>query len=167
MNETDFSDDNLFDHIDILQRSLLGRTILGLWAGNTASQEDLADVFIVKSILNGLKDSERCSEASQPIWFRRIWKYIVRSVATNSRTTHWAAEIRGDLYETFRHKEYLLPWEWKATILMTAEEDWKKESQRKVVERLHIGTTAFSSDEIASRGKINTKFQQRIAADRF
>jgi hypothetical protein len=74
-------------------------------------------------------------------------------VATNSRTTHWAAEIRGDLYETIRDKEYRLPWEWKATILMTAEEVWKKEPQRKVVERLHIGTTALNNTEIARRGK--------------
>jgi hypothetical protein len=153
MNEMDYSDTNLFNHIDTLQHSLLGRDILGQWQGNTASQEDIADVFIVKSILNGLEDSEQSSETSQLIWFCRIWRYIVRRVATNSRTTHWAAEIRGDLYETIRDKEYRLPWEWKATILMTAEEVWKKEPQRKVVERLHIGTTALNNTEIARRGK--------------
>jgi hypothetical protein len=86
-------------------------------------------------------------------------------VATSSRATHWAAEIRGDLYETFRHKEYRLPWEWKATILLTAKEDVQKQPERKVVERLRIGTTALSNGEIARRGKIGPCFDQGIAAD--
>jgi hypothetical protein len=167
MNEMDSSNTTLFDNIDSLQRTLIARYVLGLGAGNTSSQEGLADVFIVKSILNGLEDSEQSSETSRPIWLYRIWRYIVRGVATNSRTTHWAAEIRGDLYETFRDEEYRLPWERRATILMTTEEDWKKDQQRKVVERLHVGTTALNNSQIASRGKINMSSERRIAADQF
>ncbi len=163
MNETDSSNTNLFDQIDILQRSLLGRAVLGQWPGDNVSREGLADVFIVKSMLNGLEYNEQGSEISRPFRFRRIWRYIVRQVATNSRTTHWAAEIRGDLYETFRHKEHRLPWEWKATVLMTAEEDWKKEPQRKVVERVHVGTTALKNADIAGRGKVDTNFERGIS----
>ena len=162
MDETDLPSTNLFDNIDILQRSVLGRTVLG-WAGD--SQEGSADVFIVKTILGGLEDREQCSDASQLKWFRRIRRNIVRKVATSSRATHWAAEIRGDLYETFRRKEYRLPWEWKATILLTAKEDVQIQQERKVVERLRIGTTALSNAEIARRGKIDSYFEQEIAAD--
>ena len=165
INEMDFSSINLFDDIDILQRSLFGRTALGMLPGSAVSQNGPADVFIVKTALSGLEDSEKYSDTSQLIWLRRIWRCVKRKVTTNSRTTHWAAEIRGDLYETFRHKEYYLPWEWKATILITVEEDVKKQPQRKVVERLHVGTTVLSNAEIASRCKINPSFGQEIAAN--
>jgi len=147
----DLSDDNLFDHIDMLQRSLVGRTVLGYRPSNTANQEDLADVFIVKFILDGLEDSEQDSETSQSSWFGRIWRYIRGGMAMNSRTTHWAVEIRGDLYETFRDKNYALPWKWRATLKMTAEEILKNEPQRNLVERLRVGTTALSTKEIAER----------------
>jgi len=72
-------------------------------------------------------------------------------MAMNSRTTHWAVEIRGDLYETFRDKNYALPWKWRATLKMTAEEILKNEPQRNLVERLRVGTTALSTKEIAER----------------
>jgi hypothetical protein len=172
VNEMDSSDTNLFDHIDLFQQSLFGRTFLSYVPENIASQilpaqTDLATVFIVKSVLDGLENDEHCSETSQSVWFRRIWRDIVRRVATNSRTTHWAAEIRGDLYETFRDKTYRLPWQWKATIKFTTEENGKKKSQRKVVERLRVGTTDLSNYEIAKRSTKNTSSEQGIAADQF
>jgi hypothetical protein len=156
----DLSDDNLLDHIDMLQQSLVGRTVLGYGPSNTVNQEDLADVFIVKFILDGLEDSEQDSETSQSSWLGRIWRYIRGRMATNSRTTHWAAEIRGDLYETFRDKDYALPWKWRATLKMTAEEILKNEPQRNLVERLRVGTTALSTKEIAKRSKPNMRFER-------
>jgi hypothetical protein len=167
MNKMNVPDNNIFDHIDTFQQSLLGRSVLSYLPENTASQKDLASVFIVKSILDGLEDGEQCSETIQPVWFRRIWKGIVRRIATNSRTTHWAAEIRGDLYETSRDKTYRLPWQWKATIKITTKENREKNPPRKVVERFHVGTTALSNYEIARRSIRITNSGRGISANRF
>ena len=148
----DCSDTNLFDNIDTLRRSLLGRTLLGTGTGHSTSQKDLANVFLIKTTLSGLGDSKEGSDNSRPSWLRRIWTCIVRKVATHSRTTHWAVEIRDDLYETFRHKEYRLLWQWRATLKLTVADDITKQPQRKEVERVLVGSTALSNAEIAERG---------------
>lgn len=155
MDEIDCNSINLFDEIDTLQRSVLGRGIFRITTDHAISQEGPADVFIVKTTLDGLRNSEQYSDTSQPSWVRWIWRYIIHRVATNSRTTHWAAEIRGDLYETFRLEEHWLPWQWTAIILMTAAEDIPKQPEKKEVERVLIGTTALCNNEIASRGNNN------------
>jgi hypothetical protein len=127
---------------------------------DTADLEDLADVFILKFILDGLEENEGDSEISHLNWFGKIRRYLRGRIATSSRTTHWAAEIRGDLYETFRHREYYLPWKWRATLKFTAKEIWEKEPHRNLVERSCVGTTALSTDQIEERSNIIANFEQ-------
>jgi hypothetical protein len=145
---------NLFDHRGTLRQDLFGRILLGYMPDDTANLEDLADVFILKFILDGLEENEQDTETSQFILLGRIWRYLRGRVATNSRTTHWAAEVRGDLYETFRHKEYHLPWDWRGTMRMTAKGLWNP------VERSRVGTTALGTTEIAERSKITPSFER-------
>jgi hypothetical protein len=135
---------------------------------NDAShQAGIAQVYILKFILDGLEKKERDSQTDQFSWFSRVWRYLRRRIATSSRITHWAVEIRGDLYETFRHKEYYLPWDWRATMRMTPEEIWKADPQKQNwVERELVGTTTLSNTEISERSKIMMTCGHRYLADR-
>ena len=148
---------NLFDNRDTLRQDLFGRILLGYMPDDAANREDLAEVFILKFILDGLEENEQDSETSQ---FIRIWRYFRGRVATNSRTTHWAAEVRGDLYETFRHKQYRLPWDWRGTMRMIAEGHWEEDPKRKLVERSRVGITAWGTTKIAERSNINPSFER-------
>jgi hypothetical protein len=126
---------------------------------DTTDLEDIADVYILKFVLDGLKENESDSEISRLNWFGRIRRYLRGWIATNPRTTHWAAEIRGDLYETFRHREYYLPWRWRATLKYTAKDAQGKEPHRKPMKRFHVGTTALSTEQIAERSNIIANFE--------
>jgi len=144
---------NLFEQRGTLRQDLFGRILLGYMPDDTANLEDPADVFILKFILDGLEENGQDTETSQFILLGRIWRYLRGKVATNSRTTHWAAEVRGDLYETFRHKEYHLPWDWRGTMRMTVKGLWEEDRKRNLVERSRVGTTALDTAEIAERSK--------------
>ena len=58
-------------------------------------QAGIAEVFVLKFILDGLEKEEREPQTYQFSWFGRIWRYIRGRIATSSRITHWAVEIRG------------------------------------------------------------------------
>jgi hypothetical protein len=151
---------NLFDLRGNLRQDLFGRILLRHMPDAITNLEDIADVFILKFILDGLEENEQDSQITQSSWLGRIWRYLRSRVATNSRITHWAVEVRGDLYETFRHKEYHLPWDWRGTMRMTAKGLWESDPKRNLVERERVGTTALGSTEIAERSKINLSFER-------
>ncbi|KAN0115326.1 hypothetical protein V8E51_004870 [Hyaloscypha variabilis] len=148
----DDPDINLFDHLDVFRQEQFGRLLLRYIPDDVSHQADMAKVFILKYTLDGLEENEQDSNSDQHTWLHKVRRYPRRLIATNSRTMHWAVEVRGDLYETFRHKEYYLPWDWRATMKMTPEKIWKKDTQRmNPLERKLVGTTALTNTEITEK----------------
>jgi hypothetical protein len=139
------------DERKILMKSLTGRSVLPSEPGKNQP----AEVFIVRSLLAGfeLKYDKQVIASKWP-W--NVFAIASRYVASHSRSTHWAAEIRDNYYETFRQKQYGWP-KWAATLRMTDMETALRE--RIVVERVYVGKTTLSDREIASRG------EQRITRD--
>jgi hypothetical protein len=154
MEEVDNLSENLYNNIDKLQRSLYGRRVIGLMQSMQGQMpEPPADVFIIRAVLDGSAQYDFNGDHGGFNGLSKVWNSIVQRIASNSRTTHWAAEIRGDLYETFRHKEYRWLWSWKATLRFTAAEDRKDNTDSHVVERVRIGRTTLSNQQIANIGK--------------
>jgi len=132
------------EEVQTLKQSLIGRALLPPEPG----KDKLTKVYIVKSLLEGF-EAKYNEDITLSTWPWGLFAATRRWIASHSRSTHWAVEIRGDFYETFRQKQYSWP-EWAATLRLT-----KKElavNERIVVERLYVGTTACSDREIAGRG---------------
>ena len=64
-NTMDESDINLFDHIDTFGQEMFGRLFLRYMPNDASHRAGVAEVFILKFILDGLENRERDSQTNQ------------------------------------------------------------------------------------------------------